>query len=152
MLPLKRVTAPATRSSIVAVASSWPRRLPIMRMLRASTDAKPGGFGEGLVGPRPARRADVWVVPMFRTTGVRLFLGARSDVMARYASRRIDRLPVRVGDSGGQGGFHRLTRIARPAGGPDRSLGCVARHRPDDDAAVPVDLAEGAMRIRRDRV
>src|SRR5689334_11301748 len=51
MVPLKRVIAPAMCSSNVAVASSRSRRSWSIRILRARTDAKPGGFGAGLVGP-----------------------------------------------------------------------------------------------------
>jgi len=51
MLPLKRVIAPASRSSNVALASSRLRRSCNVRMLRARTDAKPGGLGDGFVGP-----------------------------------------------------------------------------------------------------
>src|SRR5438874_2238556 len=71
MVPLKRVIAPAICSSNVAVASSRSRRSWSIRILRARTDAKPGGFGAGLVGPfdraaRPTIAASPSVLPRSR--------------------------------------------------------------------------------------
>src|SRR5215210_270951 len=54
MLPVKRVIASATRSSVVASTSSRRRRALRDWMFRSSTEVRPGGRGGGTVGLGPA--------------------------------------------------------------------------------------------------